>query len=334
MQTSKKCCDILALSSIGVGIFFAGVLVGRKFRWDFLKFYSKKLNDECPGLGSEEAGLSDKCKGCPNQAECASGNAESKADLHEKLTHAISEKFLNVKKVFLSMSGKGGVGKSSIAVQVAYELAERGFKVGLLDIDICGPSIPRMSNTADKDVIKLASGWQPIKVSENLKVISVGHLLNNENEAIIWRGPKKSALIKQFLIDVNWGDLDYLMIDTSPGTSDEHLSIVSYLQKINNIQAIIVTLPPKVCILDVKKQINFCHATGLKICGIVTNMVNSIFDQGLEDNILDLCKETNLPLIGCIEMSKDILSAGEHGTQLNKNSSAYPSLRALVNKII
>ncbi|XP_075591211.1 uncharacterized protein LOC142598138 [Dermatophagoides farinae] len=230
------------------------------------------LNDECPGLGSEEAGLSDKCKGCPNQAECASGNAESKADLHEKLTHAISEKFLNVKKVFLSMSGKGGVGKSSIAVQVAYELAERGFKVGLLDIDICGPSIPRMSNTADKDVIKLASGWQPIKVSENLKVISVGHLLNNENEAIIWRGPKKSALIKQFLIDVNWGDLDYLMIDTSPGTSDEHLSIVSYLQKINNIQAIIVTLPPKVCILDVKKQINFCHATGLKICGIVTNM--------------------------------------------------------------
>lgn len=131
-----------------------------------------------------------------------------------------------VKHKLFVLSGKGGVGKSTVSAQLAQILASMNFEVGLLDIDICGPSIPRMMGLEGRQVHSSNDGWQPIYVKENLGVMSIGFLIDDKNEAIIWRGPRKNGLIRQFLTDVAWGDLDYLIIDTPPGTSDEHISIV------------------------------------------------------------------------------------------------------------
>lgn len=164
---------------------------------------------------------------------------------------------------WLVLSGKGGVGKSTVSAQIAFSLAGMGKQVGLLDVDICGPSIPRMLGLVGQEVHQSASGWSPVYVEDNLGVMSIGFMLPSSDDAIIWRGPRKNGLIKQFLTDVDWGVLDYLIIDTPPGTSDEHISIVQYLKAANVDGAVIVTTPQEVAMADVRKEINFCKKTGL-----------------------------------------------------------------------
>ncbi|KAH3898816.1 iron-sulfur cluster assembly protein CFD1 SCDLUD_005154 [Saccharomycodes ludwigii] len=196
----------------------------------------------------------------------------------------IPKSLSNVKHIILIMSGKGGVGKSSIATQLALSLAgEHNLKVGVLDIDLTGPSIPRMFGLENKQVLQSTKGWLPVKLPNNgnkgsIKVMSLGFLLNNRGNSVVWRGPKKTAMIKQFISDVYWGDaddgLDYLLIDTPPGTTDEHISIVEELRFFQSVVdgAIVVTTPQNVAISDVRKQINFCKAVDLKIIGIIENM--------------------------------------------------------------
>lgn len=138
----------------------------------------------------------------------------------------VKQRLAGVKHKLLVLSGKGGVGKSTVACQLAFALAGKGFQVGLLDVDITGPSVPRMLGLLGQEVHQSAAGWSPVYVDDNLGVMSIGFMLPNADDAIIWRGPKKSGIIKQFLVDVQWGELDYLIIDTPPGTSDEHISIV------------------------------------------------------------------------------------------------------------
>eukprot|EP00075_Anas_platyrhynchos_P036071 XP_027325324.1 cytosolic Fe-S cluster assembly factor NUBP1 isoform X4 [Anas platyrhynchos] len=145
-------------------------------------------------------------------------------------------------------------------------------RVALLDIDICGPSIPKMMGLEGEQVHQSGSGWSPVYVEENLSVMSVGFLLSSPDDAVIWRGPKKNGLIKQFLRDVDWGEIDYLIIDTPPGTSDEHLSIVQYLGASHVDGAVIITTPQEVSLQDVRKEINFCHKVKLPIIGVVENM--------------------------------------------------------------
>lgn len=129
--------------------------------------------------------------------------------------------------------------------------------VGMLDIDICGPSAPRMMGIEGQEIHQSNDGWSPVYVEDNLAVMSVGFLLPNKNDAVIWRGPRKNGLIKQFLTDVIWEDLDYLVIDTPPGTSDEHISIIKYLKKTNLEGAVVITTPQEVSLLDVRKELNF-----------------------------------------------------------------------------
>ncbi|CEG36757.1 nucleotide-binding protein 1 [Plasmopara halstedii] len=225
-------------------------------------------NEQCVGPQSELAGKVDGCSGCPNQSVCASGAARQP----DPAVSDVKQRLKSVKHKLLVLSGKGGVGKSTIACQLAFALASKGFQVGLLDVDITGPSVPRMLGLLGQEVHQSAAGWSPVYVDDNLGVMSIGFMLPNADDAIIWRGPKKSGIIKQFLVDVQWGELDYLIIDTPPGTSDEHISIVQYMKEADLDGAVVVTTPQEVALSDVRKELNFCHKTKINVLGVIENM--------------------------------------------------------------
>ncbi|ODV60002.1 iron-sulfur cluster assembly protein CFD1 [Ascoidea rubescens DSM 1968] len=180
-----------------------------------------------------------------------------------------------VKHVILVLSGKGGVGKSSVTTQLALSLAHKGLKVGVLDIDLTGPSIPRMFGIENNQVHQSVNGWVPAYIpntGNRLLVMSIGFLIKDRGNSIVWRGPKKTSMIRQFLSNVVWGELDYLIIDTPPGTSDEHISIAEELKLAKPDGAILVTTPQQISINDVKKEFNFCEKVGFKVLGVVENM--------------------------------------------------------------
>jgi Mrp family chromosome partitioning ATPase len=225
--------------------------------------------------GTPEAGKADGCAGCPNQAACASG----KSGGLDPMAEMVGDKLALVKHKVLVLSGKGGVGKSTVSTQMALTLASQGKSVGLLDVDICGPSVPRMMGLTAAEVHQSGNGWTPIAVESlppdcdgELLVMSVGFMLPNKDDAVIWRGPRKNGLIKQFLTDVDWGHLDYLIVDTPPGTSDEHLSIIQYLRGAGIDGAVVVSTPQEVAMADVRKEINFCKKTKVPVLGVIENM--------------------------------------------------------------
>lgn len=240
-------------------------------------------NENCVGPTSESAGKASACEGCPNQSACSSGafsspEAIAKAEAEaQQLRHSLR----NVQHVVLILSGKGGVGKSTVAAQLCHTLASQGYAVGLLDVDLCGPSAPRMVLGDDytaQTVRHSGSGsWVPVYSSNNIAVMSISFMLADHNQAVIWRGPRKNALIQQFLTEVDWtgetDGLDYLIVDTPPGTSDEHISTVQYLQKAQNIAgAIVVTTPEEVSLSDVRKELSFCKKTSVPVLGVIENM--------------------------------------------------------------
>jgi hypothetical protein len=141
-----------------------------------------------------------------------------------------------------------------------------------MDVDICGPSIPTILGIASEKVHISSSGWSPVYVQHNFGIMSVGFMLSSPKDAIMWRGPKKNGLISQFLKDVDWGDLDYLVIDTPPGTSDEHLSIVQFLKESGIDGAVLITTPQEVALQDVRREIDFCKKVGIRVLGVVENM--------------------------------------------------------------
>lgn len=179
-----------------------------------------------------------------------------------------------VRHIILVLSGKGGVGKSTIAVQLAASLRDKGNRVGILDIDLCGPSIPVLLGLDGQEVHQCPQGWVPVYTdqTQTLGVMSIAFLLKKNTDPVVWRGPKKNAMIKQFITDVYWQDLDYLIIDTPPGTSDEHISVVENVQELSPDGAILVTTPQGVAIGDVRREISFCRKTGVKILGLIENM--------------------------------------------------------------
>lgn len=275
-------------------------------------------NEGCVGPQSESAGKSSACAGCPNQSACSSGAFRQRdPDADE-----VKERMGFIKHKILVLSGKGGVGKSSMSAQLAWTLADKGYQVGLLDIDICGPSAPKMMGVENEEVHKSNLGWSPVYVSENLGVMSVGFMLGSKNDAIIWRGPRKNGLIKQFLTDVYWENLDFLIIDAPPGTSDEHISIAKYLKESNPDGALIVTTPQEVAVLDVRKEISFCRKVNLPILGVVENMsgfvcpccnhMSEIF-KSKSNAVKEMCDEMNVSLLGKLPLDPDILKCCEEG---------------------
>ena len=241
-------------------------------------------NAGCVGPTAETAGKSDACAGCPNQQACSSGafnSPEAKAKAQQQ-TQALQTALSNVSHVILVLSGKGGVGKSTVSAQLCHTLASQGYAVGLLDVDLCGPSAPRMvmgNSYVNAEVHRSGSGaWTPVYTDSGIAVMSISFLLQDPNAAVVWRGPRKNGMIQQFLTEVDWtGDtdgLDYLIVDTPPGTSDEHISTVQYLQKAkqSGCGAVLVTTPEEVSMADVRKELNFCQKTKLPVHGIIENM--------------------------------------------------------------
>ncbi len=182
---------------------------------------------------------------------------------------AVNESLAKIKSKILVMSGKGGVGKTSTSVNLSIALADKGYNVGVMDVDLHGPDVPRMLGLEGAPQVNENKKLNPINYSETLKAISIESFTPNKDDAIIWRGPLKFSAIKQFIGDIDWGNLDFLIIDAPPGTGDEPLTVA---QTISDAKAIIVTTPQEVALADVRKSINFCKTVNLEIFGLIENM--------------------------------------------------------------
>ncbi|MHA1145503.1 MAG: Mrp/NBP35 family ATP-binding protein [Candidatus Helarchaeota archaeon] len=205
-----------------------------------------------------------------------SNSNQSPVPDHQEQDKKIKEKMAKVRYKIVIMSGKGGVGKTTVAINLAIALALRaGNRVGIMDADITGPNVPKMLGvtTAAMPPPDPQTGIIPAIGPMNMKIMSMAFLLGNQDTPIVWRGPLKMGALRQFITDVNWGDLDYLIVDLPPGTSDEPLSI---LQMIPDARVIIVTTPQDVALLDVRKSITMVGKMGVPVLGVIENMSGSI----------------------------------------------------------
>lgn len=227
---------------------------------------------------------------------------------------------LSQRRTVMVMSGKGGVGKSTVAVNLALTLAAKGYRVGLVDVDIHGPSIPTMLNLPQVTVTQAADGIQPVILGDlhGLEVMSVGFLLHHADDPVIWRGPLKNSLIEQFLNQVAWGPLDYLFVDCPPGTGDEPLSVAQQLKE--KAEAILVTTPQQVSTVDVARSINFCHQMHMPVIGIIENMssfvcphCHSITDIFRTGGGKTLSERYGVPLLGSIPIDASFGISGDAG---------------------
>jgi ATP-binding protein involved in chromosome partitioning len=230
----------------------------------------------------------------------------------------IRQRMAKIKHKILVLSGKGGVGKSTVAVNLAVSLALAGKATGLLDIDIHGPSVPKILNLESRAVAPGRDGMVPVQMGENLKVMSIGFLLPPGDDAVIWRGPRKYHAIKQFLKDVEWGDLDFLIVDSPPGTGDEPLAIAQLLDNADG--AVVVTTPQDVALSDVRRGITFCRNLNLPVLGVIENMSGFVCPKcGERTDIFrsgggeKMAREMNVPFLGRIPIDPQIVEACDSG---------------------
>ncbi|HID32890.1 MAG TPA: ATP-binding protein [bacterium (Candidatus Stahlbacteria)] len=246
----------------------------------------------------------------------------------------INETLNRIKNRFLVFSGKGGVGKSTVAANLGLVLSERGFKVGLLDVDIHGPNLPKILGVEKQRMAVIGPNRiLPVSINRKMKLVSMGFLLERDDLPVIWRGPLKMRAIQQFLGDVEWGTIDYLIVDSPPGTGDEPLSIA---QIIPATGAIIVTTPQEVSLLDSKKAISFAARLNLKIIGLIENMSGflcphcggsiDLFKTGGGER---LAKEMGVPFLGRIPIDPGMVESGDRGIPYVIERPDAPAARAL-----
>jgi ATP-binding protein involved in chromosome partitioning len=232
----------------------------------------------------------------------------------------IKETMARIKNKLLVLSGKGGVGKSTVSVHLSVALSERGFDTGLLDIDLHGPSVPGMLGLSGQKVTAEGTLLQPLSYSEKLKVVSMASIIGDQNTALIWRGPRKGGAIRQLLGDVLWGPLDFLVIDSPPGTGDEPLSVA---QSIPGVKAVVVTTPQQVAVLDVRRSLQFLDRVTVPILGIIENMSGLIcphchreidlFQKGGGEK---LAQEWGVPFLGRIPLDPVLVAETDAGRPL------------------
>lgn len=259
--------------------------------------------------------------------------AAAEAKLRERMS-AIGQKLLVV-------SGKGGVGKSTVAVNLAAALAREGKQVGLLDVDVHGPSIPTLLRVCDREVHVDDGRIQPIRVSTTLKMMSMGFLLPSGTDAVIWRGPRKYGAIRQFLQDVEWGQLDYLVIDCPPGTGDEPLAVAQLVGQ--PAAGIIVTTPQQVAVNDVRRCVTFCRSVSLTVMGIIENMSGFVCPHcGKATDLFKsgggkaLANEMDVPFLGSIPLDPRVVASGDVGTPFissNEDSETVKAFGRIIRQI-
>jgi Mrp family chromosome partitioning ATPase len=231
----------------------------------------------------------------------------------------LKENLSRIKHTVLVMSGKGGVGKTSVAVNLAYALSLSGKKVGILDVDIHGPNVAKMLGIEQARLMVSEEGIEPVEIAEGLEAISISLMLESQDQPVIWRGPLKMATIKQFLSDVHWGELDYLVVDSPPGTGDEPLSVCQLIPGLSG--AIIVTTPQDVALLDARRSIGFVKRLNVPVIGIIENMSGfvcphchkeiDIFKKGGGETV---ARENEIPFLGSIPIEPELVDLSDRGT--------------------
>lgn len=273
------------------------------------------------------------------------GNSEAGQPSPCELQAKMKQRLGKIKHKILVMSGKGGVGKSSTAVNLALALAQDGYSVGLLDIDLHGPSIPKMLGLGKCQLKNGEDGLLPVEYLHNLKTISVGFLLGSEEDALVWRGPAKTGLIQQFLRDVEWGDLDFLVVDCPPGTGDEPLTAVqSIMDAGQSSGAVIVTTPQEVALLDVQKSITFCRSLEMPVLGVIENMsgfacpkCGEIIDIFKSGGGCQIAERMKAPFLGKIPMDPAMVLAGDSGKPylaMRSDSEATETFRQIAGNLV
>jgi len=254
----------------------------------------------------------------------------------------LKDNLAKIQNKLIVMSGKGGVGKTTVAVNLAYGLANKNKKVGILDVDIHGPNIAKMLGIEGQKLTGSELGIEPIEVLPNLKAVSLSFLLKNKDQPVIWRGPLKMITIKQFLADVNWGQLDYLIVDSPPGTGDEPLSICQLIPDING--AIVVTTPQEVAILDSRKSILFAKELKISFIGVIENMSGFICPHCKKEIELfgfgggeKAAGNLGVSFLGRLPVEPEIIKLGDSGQpfiHFKKETQTAKIMDEIINKIV
>ncbi len=248
----------------------------------------------------------------------------------------LQDKMGGIRHKLLVLSGKGGVGKSTVAANLAVALAQAGKRVGLLDVDIHGPSIPKLLGVEGRETTMAENEINPIRVSPQLGVMSIGFLLSDARQAVIWRGPRKFGVIRQFLAGVKWGGLDYLVVDSPPGTGDEPLAVAQLVG--SPAEAVVVTTPQDLAIADVRRCVSFCSDVAVPVAGIVENMSGllcphcgrriELFKTGGGKT---LAEEMNVPFLGSIPLDPNVVNCGDAGTPFIERHAEGTAAHAFTN---
>ena len=254
----------------------------------------------------------------------------------------LKERMAGITHKILVLSGKGGVGKTTVSVNIALSLADKGFKVGLMDTDLHGPNVAKMLGADNAQLLSSDDGIEAFEVSKNLKVVSLSMAGHGPDTPVIWRGPLKIGVIKQFLADVNWGSLDYLVIDSPPGTGDEPLTVAQLIPELDG--SIIVTTPQQVAILDSRKSINFSKQLKVPVLGVVENMSGLLCPHcGKEiplfgkDGGKQAAEEMEVPFLGAIPLDQALMEAEDKGTHYiteKPESASSTALQAIVDNTL
>jgi Mrp family chromosome partitioning ATPase len=281
------------------------------------------------------------CSTCGDKSCSASTQNKGESDQEFQERQQLQSRLCRIRHKIVVLSGKGGVGKSTVAVNLATALMMAGKRVGILDVDIHGPSIPTMLGLGREMTEGSPEGLMPIALN-GMKVMSIGFLLQNPDDAVIWRGPMKYNVIRQFLKDVVWGDLDYLIIDSPPGTGDEPLSVCQLIGDMDG--AVIVTTPQKVAEVDVRKSVTFCRQIRVPVLGVVENMSGFACPEcGKVTQILRsgggkrLSGDMGVPFLGAIPIDPKVAEACDDGVVFMQHfeaSSTAKVMKEIVDPII
>jgi len=269
----------------------------------------------------------------------AENEEERKSGMSEE-REAVEARMAMVKHKIMVMSGKGGVGKTTVAANLAFVLGMNGLDVGLMDADIHGPNVPKILGIEDKRPEVREDKIYPVPVTPRLKAISIGFLLPSKDASIIWRGPLKMNAIRQFLSGVEWGELDYMVVDLPPGTGDEPLSVVQLMKKIDG--AIIVTTPQELALLSARKAVNFSQVLKVPVIGIIENMSGFVCPHcGKEINLFKYgggekaAMELGVPFLGRVPFDPQMVEAADSGTPfvLQRDSRVTEAFEQIVENV-